>query len=613
MSHSQTAVTTANKIEPAAPAPKVGKKMKKVKQTTLQKVIAASQKDSNNPYVVLDHEGENGLYVRDGNKYLELSTAIRVLGRSVDESGCNPAVHIEYKDQLENLRECDIPEVLLRNRQKLAHFLIAKGVVLKPEYANTTYIIDYVRHYIGWQVPDTTFIRVTKNGWLEFPNKELCYVKGNKFYKPESCKFEIVRSEGLGAMIEKGGKRKDWKDLTRQLRDDPLAVLSMCAAYASPLLKPLVLPNLMLFFVGKSSTGKTTLLKLVASVFASSQKLVTWEGTENGLEAASNQCHDSPFVIDEVSQATGAQFAKLAYRLTNDSGKQRATVTGEISETNRAKNILISSGEQSPLDLMKKEKIIPNDGQVVRLMTIPVQEPHGVWTTLGKFDNGAAKSKYVLHAIEHTFGISSGRFCEYIVPKLEVIRHDYRTKLDDWKKRIQGNVVVGKDDHLANRALENFALFALAGMLAIEAKAVKWEIQHVFDAVHHGFALWHSNYVAAQPAKEADILSELRLFFQSHRGNKFKPLEDWNQDCSSTVAGFEHTNSKGVAAFLVYPAFFEKELCKGHDLKLVCKALDRQHLLIRGSKGTPTRQIHLPNSDKKNGNFYIISQNILFD
>ena len=59
----------------------------------------------------------------------------------------------------------------------------------------------------------------------------------------------------------------------------------------------------MLFLVGPSSIGKTVILTLVASIFDSPNDMLTWEGTDNGIEANALLRKDKPLTIDEVGQA----------------------------------------------------------------------------------------------------------------------------------------------------------------------------------------------------------------------------------------------------------------------------------------------------------------------
>ncbi len=91
------------------------------------------------------------------------------------------------------------------------------------------------------------------------------------------------------------GDAKDWLKLTRQLGDDHLVVTMLSAGFAALSLKPLERDATVLTLEGQSGSGKTTGLKLVGSCFGPPSDMVTWNSTDNGIEAATRRYQHRPW------------------------------------------------------------------------------------------------------------------------------------------------------------------------------------------------------------------------------------------------------------------------------------------------------------------------------
>ena len=77
-------------------------------------------------------------------------------------------------------------------------------------------------------------------------------------------------------------------------------VLAVSCAFAALLLHPAGAESGGLHFVGESSTGKTTALKVAASVFGAPDYLQRWRATTNGIESLAALRSDTLLVLDEL-------------------------------------------------------------------------------------------------------------------------------------------------------------------------------------------------------------------------------------------------------------------------------------------------------------------------
>lgn len=560
-------------------------------------------------YSIAMHKGF-GLHVSgsDGTS-LEACPAFSVKGCVVDANGQNPAYLMCFETLLGGEVTEAIPLAALASPEQLVKLLLSLGFPVPQSNIKQRGLA--IKHYLEQNCPqDKPFVRACSDGWKQLPDGTNVYVYGDSVLGAKSSNYQAIR---LPASIasNRQGNPDAWHALLKLLQREPIAVLAVCAALSAPLLGPLGFSTLMLFLVGPSSIGKTIILMLVASIFDSPNDMLTWEGTDNGIEANALQRKDKPLVIDEVGQARARQFAALSYRLTNIGSKQRATAKGEAVAVQRTRTTIISAGEITPLEHMTQAGIAPKQGQDVRLVAVPAKLNHGVWNDLGKFASGADKSHFIQRELQNVHGIAGKQFCKQVAKDVDVYAPTFAAVADDLAQEIYPDAHT-LEDGIPGRVLRNFALFAFAGLLAVEKQIVPWSDKNVIDAVKYGYASWLADYQARQPMQDATLLAPTRLFFQSQRSTKFKPLNTWRDNHEGTVAGYEYVNRNGERLFLVFPTYFKQYLCGDHAPKDVLMALRKAKLLREGPRNVPTLQVLLPGT-KQNASFYAIRPEILHD
>jgi putative DNA primase/helicase len=99
-----------------------------------------------------------------------------------------------------------------------------------------------------------------------------------------------------------------------------LPTLVISAAFAGPLLQPGTQESGGIHLFGISSTGKTTLLKLAASVWGEGGLVHSWRATANGLEGVADRTSDVVLILDELGQLDSKDAATSLY---NARGRRR--------------------------------------------------------------------------------------------------------------------------------------------------------------------------------------------------------------------------------------------------------------------------------------------------
>lgn len=573
--------------------------------------LAKQSEEDDAPFKLVTAGPNQGMYARLGQGWSRYCGLLEPLGQTTNPDGANPAIRVCLHTHVGTKQYWDIPQELLQTPMKVLAELVKRGLVVDREQSKN--LAGLLCMYLQTMLPDTTWLRVIKDGWHTMPDQSLGYMYGDKLICTNPL-FKLAPQRSIFAKVHEKGKPKDWLRLTKNLGDDRLPVLLLSAAFAAPLLKPMQRDAALVNLYGTSGTGKTTALKLVCAGFGAQNNMVTWDSTDNGIEAATRGYQHRPFVIDEIGQGNGKLIAKSVYAFTNASGKLRADSEGNLRETERNCAMAFSAGEESPIVVMKDAGLKVQDGQTARLACMPVIGKHGIWDTVRGYGDGAEKSKAVTRQLEACHGHAAATFLMHVVKHLPSLQDEYIKAAPKLRAKLCQGLTVDAQDGVFDRMMENFVLFAFAGLMAVDAKAVGWSKQQVVDAVAHGFALWHAERHHSKPVSDQSVMNSLRLFFQSQRGGKFKPYDQFTEAHNGTVAGYEHPGrSNSEPLFLVYQSYFENVVCKGLDLKTVVAVLRHQDLLVLGSNKTPTKPFHVPGSENRNVSFYAIKQSILLN
>ncbi len=200
------------------------------------------------------------------------------------------------------------------------------------------------------------------------------------------------KGEILRALKPRGTYPAHLAALRSAFAEDPIAALGILGALSAPLLKPLGAPNFAVHFYGDSSRGKTTMLKLSASVFGnpSSEGYVgSWNATPVAMELRAATLCDLPMPMDEVGAGDMKDNSRMVYMMINGIGKARGSRGLKVQRTAFWRTVVVSTGEHELVD----DKA--NTGAQVRALQFRVSK-------FGDFD-GARVDK-IREDIEQNFG-----------------------------------------------------------------------------------------------------------------------------------------------------------------------------------------------------------------
>jgi len=259
--------------------------------------------------------------------------------------------------------------------------------------------------------------------------------------------------EGAVRGLATAGTEEAQRDLFRHVvRTSDAATVALCAALASPMLELVGCQGFAVHLQGDSSKGKSTMLKLAASVFGdpnSDAWLASWDSTSVGLEVRAAILRHLPLCLDEAGVVDAATRSRAVMTLTNGVGRTRGEKTGGLRNTRQWRLVILSTGES---------ELVPSasgaSGQRVRVLNVIVDG-------FGKL--GATG----VDAIRDTAVENFGHFGRTWVQKLrdadhEGLRAAWKAAGEYLRKKADANSQAGR------QALSWALLFVVEGMLRDE-------------------------------------------------------------------------------------------------------------------------------------------------
>lgn len=437
---------------------------------------------------------------------------------------------------------------------------------------------------------------------------------------------ERVLFQGAGSVVSQFRQRgtlEQWQEqVARLCVGNPLLMLCMSAAFAGPLLYHVNEPSGGLHIAGDSSVGKTTSLRVAASVFGGKDYVRSWRMTDNAGEAVAAQHSDALLILDELAQVDPKIVGDVVYMLGNEAGKGRATRTATAKAALTWRLLFLSSGEKTLSDHMLEAGKHAKAGQQVRLANVPAE---GVMRRTGPgnlhgFKDGTAFSQHLQKASNTYYGSAGLAFIEWAVQNgaglAELLREEVAERVAAW--------VPGGAHGQVPRVAQRFALIGAAGDLATHAGLTGWPLGEATNAARACFEAWLEDRGGAGNSEEQTMLAQVRQFFELHGAARFTwwhRLADDHAPVTMNRAGFRRMRTRHgeeIASnadhykqfgdkmhpddaaetqsdWFVLPEVFKKEVCRGFNPHTVARLLAQRGALVsEGASGRPDKKVKVP-------------------
>lgn len=199
---------------------------------------------------------------------------------------------------------------------------------------------------------------VSRTGWHDLDG-ERAFVLNEPIFADDDHKRPLAldtrgdRKKMFAALAPRGEFAAHLQALKRAWNADPVAAAVICGVLAATLLEPLGASNFAIHLAGDSSRGKTSKLKIAASVFGDPNNdswVSSWNTTYAGAEVRAAALDHLPQCYDEVGAADLMTIERMVYMLVNGGGRARSTRELSPRETPSWRTVVVSTGERELAD-----------------------------------------------------------------------------------------------------------------------------------------------------------------------------------------------------------------------------------------------------------------------
>lgn len=460
-------------------------------------------------------------------------------------------------------------EMLASDGSDFRRILLSLGLEIAPASKARQYLATYV------QTAEVSRRAVCTNrtGWYRdvfvLPDETI----------GESDERVLLQVLGEPPKMRQTATAEEWRDNVASLCiGNSRLILAVSAAFAGPLLTIVGQEAGGLNFVGSSSTGKTTALKVAASVWGGADYLHRWRATANGLEAIAQGHNDSLLVLDELAQMDPRQAGEAAYMLANGSGKQRARRDGQARKAASWRLLFLSAGEIGLADHMAEAGKRTRAGQEVRLADIPADAGagHGLFESLHGYASAGAFSDGLSQATSRYYGTAARAYLRNItVMPREAISERVNALINDFTSDVLPEGAEGQ----AKRVCARFGLIAAGGELASKLGLTGWPVGAAAKAAAECFQAWLDRRGGTGSQEEAQAIAQVVHFIQSHGEARFSDLNGSHDRPVAHRAGYRR-DVGGEIQYLIFSEVFKREVCAGLDYRAVARALRAKGMLV---------------------------------
>ena len=157
--------------------------------------------------------------------------------------------------------------------------------------------------------------------------------------------------EQVAAAVRPEGTYDAWLRAVKPIGNYQRVLLGIYASFVPPLLHIIGAPNFIIDWANRTSTGKTTTLRVAASVWGNPNEhdtdslIGSWDATRVFVERASAVQTGLPTFLDESQRANEPRdVATVLYEVAHGRGRSRGN-TRSLAQTRTWNTVLLSSGE----------------------------------------------------------------------------------------------------------------------------------------------------------------------------------------------------------------------------------------------------------------------------
>ncbi|MBX9772397.1 MAG: DUF927 domain-containing protein, partial [Candidatus Obscuribacterales bacterium] len=459
---------------------------------------------------------------------------------------------------------------------------------------------------------------VGRTGWVDEPGREqLVFVFTDGATDPTYL-YQPERPNSI-CRVRSSGTLQDWcEQVLGPVRHNKYCLYEVMKSLSASLLRFSIFANEEIGgenLFGRSSSGKTTLLQLGASVWgqgATGTKgyIHKFNATLNGLEGLLCQHNDLPVYLDELG-AFGGDLGTAIYSVYGGTSKTVMNQNRDLRPRNEWRTFITSSGEVSTVRCIEdaKQKKKAKAGQLVRHIDREITE--NTFANAREVDSlkvacaqyyGTLGRIFIDRLIAgYTYSSLSERVHELLEKAMQRLRKD-------------------QFDAIQQRAVKRFALAEVAGVLTVEFGLIPYLSKDmVREAIDTVLGDWAPSSKQLGDAERA--LNSLRDFYIAHHDTRFKSYEIRERIAINPEGQFCYNEgelagrvSRELAGLVDLPRkriyIFRQAIQEATDMetRFVARELEKRGFLIRESEKHLQHRVTI---DGQQVRAYAISTNFL--
>lgn len=535
---------------------------------------------------------------REREPILVTETKFQLEGFARNSQGGAWSNALKIWDQDNREHRLILPNEGIPLKNPFATKLLYHGMIFGPEASAIPLFTRFLQ-----ENPCREIITIVYNGGFHCG----AFVLGEKIIGTPSEKIVLDNDAVNKFDSSTSGTPKEWTEHVGKLANgNPLMVFLISACFAAPTLDIIEHNSSCGFHIyGTSSKGKTTILKVCASMYGNPQiNLHQWRATDNGLEVLARNHNHLIMLLDELQQIDADKAGKALYMLGNGKGKARAQKSGQNNLPIAAWLLFyVSTGELSMESVMKKANEKTTAGQAVRFIELPVPLD-GIFNNIHEYDTEKAFAEALTENSMKFYGSIGQAWLELLV--------EHRIHFKDAINKIKAEFSRSLGENLPSqvgRVAEKFAIVAAAGELATRAGLTGWNEGEAQSQCRKCFQLWLNDFGKDNKEKKQD-LQQVRSFMELHHSSRFKPSESLEQDKIPNMVGYTKIVGESKC-YLVATEAFKNELCKGLDHRFAISVL-KEAGWLQVIQNSPTTLIYARDTQSTQ-RFYVLSSRVFSD
>ncbi|MET3132632.1 uncharacterized protein (DUF927 family)/phage/plasmid primase-like uncharacterized protein [Oxalobacteraceae bacterium GrIS 1.11] len=525
---------------------------------------------------------------KDGNEQPPrwICSPLDIIAKTRDAKSGEWGRLLEWRDDDQVRHQWAMPlELLQSDGTDMRRELARMGLTISPVKAARDLLAAFIQ---VWKV-ETLARCVERLGW-----HGAVYVTPSESIGQENEIVVFQNAHAIEPAFAVAGTAEEWRSSVAALSaGNSRLVFALSVAFAGALADVAGEDSGGFHLRGGSSSGKTTALKVAASVWGDPNTYPRlWRATANGLEGLAALHNDGLLILDELSQIDPKEAGEAAYLLANGQGKARASRTGAARQSARWRLLFLSAGEESLTALMARVGKKANAGQEIRLADIDADAGAGMgaFEVLHDQPSPAALALAVKDAAIRNHGAVGLAWLRCIVADRADLAETIAAGIKCFVEDAAPTNAAGQVLRVARR----FALVAMAGELATHYALTGWNKGEAIKAAHKCFAAWLDSFGGTGNREERNILSQVRAFFEAHGASRFEDMSATSDQRIINRAGFYRSGPAAEREYLVLPEAFKRDVCQGFDTKVATAAMVAAKWIEPGKDGRDTQKPRIP-------------------